>query len=420
MAKNWERIVFKKKLTFHKKRGERQHLTSICKIQGLVPQRSEYLFGGIRHKTVAPPLSNALLYHFWSQKNQKKTKTSLQKSRDSDSMSHRIPGGGSPIARWAGCLCPCVTQRERSPCPSGGLNQDPPGCRGLAPRLRSWAARASTPAGSSRRRRRNPLEAAPRKIEFTELDIYVESYKVALFPLHYQYPCDPRSSTCGLTSGAGCWRSGRCPCSRCVSGHLRSKNKTERPQTEPPTLQEPKRPSLPKVVSKTRGTQEGRRSRTHPFSVGSWLGALILTSSGGTSICVFLSWSSPPGIWFLPAASYSVPTQTPRRNTSAPFWRPARVSEKILEHWPVVGFAGGGLVVASSFPFPASAAAPRRDCSGSSSELQHTNHNTRTFWRFLKYSCWGQTFLKCHMRDRKCQVLATFLIFHCQKCGNWQ
>lgn len=48
---------------------------------------------------------------------------------------------------------------------------------------------------------------------------------------------------------------------------------------------------------------------THPFSVGSWFGALILTSKGGTSICVFLSWSNPPEIWFLPAASYNAQTR---------------------------------------------------------------------------------------------------------------
>lgn len=49
---------------------------------------------------------------------------------------------------------------------------------------------------------------------------------------------------------------------------------------------------------------------THPLSVGSWFGALILTSRGGTSICVFLSWSNPPVTWFLPADSYSAQAHT--------------------------------------------------------------------------------------------------------------
>lgn len=89
----------------------------------------------------------------------------------------------------------------------------------------------------------------------------------------------------------------------------------------------------------------------------------------------------------------------------------------ILEHWPVVGFVGGGLVVASSFPFPASAAAPSQECSGSSSGLQQTNHTTKTFSWLRKYFCWGQTFLYRHVWDRKYQNFAIFLIFIAKRVG---
>lgn len=92
--------------------------------------------------------------------------------------------GVSPIARWAGCLCPCVTQRERSPCPSGGPNPGPLGCRGLAPRPRTWAARASTPARSSRRRRRNHLQTPPKKTHWTQLDTRVRAKSLALYSQH--------------------------------------------------------------------------------------------------------------------------------------------------------------------------------------------------------------------------------------------
>lgn len=52
-----------------------------------------------------------------------------------------------PIARWADCPCPCVSRREQSPYPSGGLSSDLQGCRASAPRLHSWGA--SAPAGPS-------------------------------------------------------------------------------------------------------------------------------------------------------------------------------------------------------------------------------------------------------------------------------
>lgn len=68
---------------------------------------------------------------------------------------------GLSIARWAGCLCPCATQRERSPCPSEGLNWDPQGCRALAPRPRTLAAQASTPVRS----RQNHLKKSQKKIK---------------------------------------------------------------------------------------------------------------------------------------------------------------------------------------------------------------------------------------------------------------
>lgn len=64
------------------------------------------------------------------------------------------------IARWAGCLCPCATQTERSPCPSGGLSWGPLGCRASTPRPQTLAARASTPAKSSRGPRRSRLQRA--------------------------------------------------------------------------------------------------------------------------------------------------------------------------------------------------------------------------------------------------------------------
>lgn len=38
--------------------------------------------------------------------------------------------------------------------------------------------------------------------------------------------------------------------------------------------------------------------------MGSWFEPRILTSRDGTSVCVFLSWSIPPGIWLLAPASY--------------------------------------------------------------------------------------------------------------------
>lgn len=61
------------------------------------------------------------------------------------------------IARWAGCPCPYANQRERSPCPSEGLNSAPRGCRALAPRSQTLGARASTPVRSSRRVHRSRL-----------------------------------------------------------------------------------------------------------------------------------------------------------------------------------------------------------------------------------------------------------------------
>lgn len=64
------------------------------------------------------------------------------------------------IARWAGCLCPCATQTEPSPCPSAGPSWDPRGCRASAPRPRTSAARASTPAGSWRGPRHSRLRGA--------------------------------------------------------------------------------------------------------------------------------------------------------------------------------------------------------------------------------------------------------------------
>lgn len=60
----------------------------------------------------------------------------------------------------------------------------------------------------------------------------------AKFTTLYRYPCDPQSSTCGPTCGAGCWRSNRCLCSRCVSGHCKRKT-----TSWSPTLEEPKLPA---------------------------------------------------------------------------------------------------------------------------------------------------------------------------------
>lgn len=126
MAKNGKRIV-SKIWTLHKK-GERQRLTS--RDSGICSSKSEYLLG-IRHTTVAPPLSNALLYHFWSKK------TSLQKShlRDSDSMSHRISGGRfaySQVSRLSLSMCDpertvSMSIRRSEPRPSGmqGISSSP-------------------------------------------------------------------------------------------------------------------------------------------------------------------------------------------------------------------------------------------------------------------------------------------------------
>lgn len=60
----------------------------------------------------------------------------------------------------------------------------------------------------------------------------------AKFTTHYRYPCGPQSSTCGRTCGAGCWRSNRCLCSRCVSGHCKRTT-----TSWSPTLEEPKLPA---------------------------------------------------------------------------------------------------------------------------------------------------------------------------------
>lgn len=65
---------------------------------------------------------------------------------------------GVSITRWAGCLCPCATRRELSPCPSGGLNWDPLGCTASAPRHRTSGAQASNPVRTSRRSPLSHLE----------------------------------------------------------------------------------------------------------------------------------------------------------------------------------------------------------------------------------------------------------------------
>lgn len=91
----------------------------------------------------------------------------------------------------------------------------------------------------------------------------------------------------------------------------------------------------------------------------------------------------------------------------------------IVKHWPVVVFVGGGLVVASSVPFPASAAAPSQECWGSSSGLQHTNHITGAFWRFGKQVCWGQNMSEMsYMRYNMSKTLRSFL-FSLPKVWEW-
>lgn len=76
---------------------------------------------------------------------------------------------GVSIARWAGCLCPCATQRELSPCPSEGLNWDPRGCRALALHPPTSGAQASSPVRSSRRCRQSHLKKSEKKIKMTKL-----------------------------------------------------------------------------------------------------------------------------------------------------------------------------------------------------------------------------------------------------------
>lgn len=88
------------------------------------------------------------------------------------------------IARWASCLCPCVIQKERSPCPWEDPNSDPQGYRALARRSRTSAAQASPLVRSAKGLRQS-----------------------------HRCPCDPLGWACGLLFGEGCWRLGHCQCS---------------------------------------------------------------------------------------------------------------------------------------------------------------------------------------------------------------
>ncbi len=158
--------------------------------------------------------------------------------------------------------------------------------------------------------------------------------------------------------------------------------------------------------------------------MGSWFEALILRSRDGTSVCAFLSWSIPPGIWFLPPASCNTHTHTKTHTsvcitsckTQTVFTRNNKLisvkSELNIQHskwkkkemqvhpstilfslWPVVWFAEEGLVVCIwAFPFPAFAAVPSQGCQGSSSGLEHKIQRKITFWLLSKYFHGGQTF----------------------------
>lgn len=121
----------------------------------LVCSSSRWEQEGSRRAAVAPPSLTPMVTLFCTTSG---TKTSSESHSRVLMISMTIVHPS--IARWAGCLCPCATQTERSPCPSGGLSWGPLGCRALTPRPQTLAARASTPAKSSRGPRHSRLQRA--------------------------------------------------------------------------------------------------------------------------------------------------------------------------------------------------------------------------------------------------------------------